>query len=1241
VSVNKNKGLASVAAVIAALVTTGAAVAALVFGMTAWLGVIVACAAAATTGLAFASSIKVNQSWAEAQMLNREAERLASGDISTLEAGSAELRSAINDRLDAERAATARAQDEATAADATARDAQAVVTSLGGAVAFARFDAAEVCQEASGALSALLGISATNLVGRTHNDVIGLPLSHGEATTMFTGPDQAEKSILLTPHSLGDGAGWLVTYQDDPEALAADAERQAALTSFANASTAMVRLTSDGSWIEGNSALEAVVHEAPDSLGLWAQAEAGLSVPVLGADADGHAEAVGQLASGLWNSEFIVGERTIRVQAQRTGFDEIWAELSDITARQGDAAMAAAAEAGSVVATFRADGSLISANDAFIALLGHSTSPIDSLRADDLLTANATASWSGASQGVASTGTFELQHKDGTACPVRGAFHPTRDVNGNVVSVTLVAANVSAEIRRALSGEAKRAAISRAQPMITFNPAGHILAANHLAADVLGIEQEQAKGSAYSDFIDLNDHPGLWDRVLNGTVFVDRMSWSFNDEQTAVVTATFCPVIEADGQVSCVICLARDITYEEQKRDELRGQAAVVEHLQDAVAIVDADGSILSFNTAAQELLSDFPTTPGVSFGSAIGESLITDEMAVEGHGAQSIRDSLREGLASSKTSHIRISGRTLRVIATPIDGFNGVSGTVMELADITQEMANEGLLRAVDSSQAQIEFLPDGTIETANSIFLELMKYTPQEVIGRHHRTFVDFSEVTESEYDKMWETLRSGQAISGLGKRLTKGGDGVYLQYTYMPVTDEFGAVKRVVKIAFDVTAIETEVRKNLAVAKRRHADQVSVIEQLDTGFQALAQGDLKVQLADHFPEDYKQLRYNFNDAVDRLRAADELRVKVAQDQDAVVLQLAQAMQNLADGVLTFDLADEFPAEYDQLRINFNNAVGRVRDAMQSITSTASGISKGAKEISQAADDLSNRTESQAATLEETAAALDEITATVRQTAEGATEANRMASETRDEATVSGSVVSDAVDAMGEIERSSTQINQIIGVIDDIAFQTNLLALNAGVEAARAGDAGRGFAVVAQEVRALAQRSSDAAKEIKELISTSAEQVSRGVELVDKAGTALSDIVKRVENVSSLVSEIAASAQEQSVSLVEVNTAMNKMDQVTQQNAAMVEQSTASSHELAKASAQLLDRVGHFNIGQQSDVSSDDFAVPDTKPAESASFDEGQGVHQQRQAAQAFFAGVGGAAEKIQGDDENWEEF
>ncbi len=321
----------------------------------------------------------------------------------------------------------------------------------------------------------------------------------------------------------------------------------------------------------------------------------------------------------------------------------------------------------------------------------------------------------------------------------------------------------------------------------------------------------------------------------------------------------------------------------------------------------------------------------------------------------------------------------------------------------------------------------------------------------------------------------------------------------------------------------------------------------------------------------------------AAEAERAQREREKAVEAEADALAINaLGEGLDRMASGDLTFRITAQLAPKTAQLKSNFNTAAERLRDALRGINGATGGIHAGSEEIAQASDDLSRRTEQQAASLEETAAALDEITATVRKTASGALEVSGLVAQARAGAERSGAIVEQAVSAMSQIESSSNQVNQIISVIDEIAFQTNLLALNAGVEAARAGEAGKGFAVVAQEVRALAQRSAEAAKEIKALISTSTQQVGAGVDLVAQTGEALRAIVGQVASIDALVKEIAASAQEQSTGLHQVNVAVNQMDRVVQQNAAMVEEATAATHSLKGEAGELAVLVSRFQVDE-----------------------------------------------------------
>ncbi|KMW59607.1 Methyl-accepting chemotaxis protein [Candidatus Rhodobacter oscarellae] len=328
------------------------------------------------------------------------------------------------------------------------------------------------------------------------------------------------------------------------------------------------------------------------------------------------------------------------------------------------------------------------------------------------------------------------------------------------------------------------------------------------------------------------------------------------------------------------------------------------------------------------------------------------------------------------------------------------------------------------------------------------------------------------------------------------------------------------------------------------------------------------------------------------DARAAADKVAAQQAAQQ-SVVEQLSVALHSLAEGDLTKPIETTFDPEYEGLREDYNTTLGVLRNAMSVVRQNADGIESHSNELSESSDELARRTENQAATLEETAASLGELTKSVTSTAQGAKEVEGIVLGARADAEASGEVVRNAVDAMTQINESSNQIGQIINVIEDITFQTNLLALNAGVEAARAGEAGKGFAVVATEVRALAHRSSEAATEIKTLIDRATSQVGRGVDLVNESGTALENILKQVSNISSHVTEIAGLAAAQSDGLNEINDGIAHLDNVTQQNVAMVEEATAATHSLKNDAQELSNLVSKFRSDGGSSSSGDRYEI------------------------------------------------
>jgi methyl-accepting chemotaxis protein len=551
-------------------------------------------------------------------------------------------------------------------------------------------------------------------------------------------------------------------------------------------------------------------------------------------------------------------------------------------------------------------------------------------------------------------------------------------------------------------------------------------------------------------------------------------------------------------------------------------------------------------------------------------------------------------------------------------------------------------LVAAFDRSQAMIEFMPDGTIVTANDNFLKALGYSLDEIKGQHHRMFVEPAERNSAAYREFWAKLGRGEFDAGQYKRVGKGGKEIWIQASYNPVLDAAGKTRKVVKLAADITAAkaaeiakEMEWRGQIEALSRSQA----MIEFTLDGIIVNANQNFLVTLGYTLEEirgkhhgmfvdpeyrsspqyrafwdtlgrgefdtgQYKRIgkggkevwiQASYNPVLDTNGKPCKV-VKLATDitlakqaEQAIEAEVGSIVEAALDGDLTARIASEGKSGFMLALTNaINGLCGNFASTLGDIKAVALEVTNASAEISASTTDLSQRTEEQAASLEQTSASMEEISATVKKNAENAQEANRSADTTRQVADRGGQVVAKAVEAMARIEQSAGKISDIIGVIDEIARQTNLLALNAAVEAARAGEAGRGFAVVASEVRSLAQRSSQAAKDIKDLITNSNGQVKDGVDLVNKAGTALSEIVGSIKKVADLVADIAHASGEQAGGIEQVNKALSQMDEVTQQNSALVEQNAATAKTLEHQAHAMNERVAAFRIGDGETASS-----------------------------------------------------
>lgn len=549
-----------------------------------------------------------------------------------------------------------------------------------------------------------------------------------------------------------------------------------------------------------------------------------------------------------------------------------------------------------------------------------------------------------------------------------------------------------------------------------------------------------------------------------------------------------------------------------------RQKSAAVATSSAALMMTDSDFTIRYMNDALVRLMTD----RDADFKSVAPDFSATELIGVNMDRFHKVPEQVRRLLTDPSNfpfnTDIRVGDAAIRLHVDPILDEDGqMNGLVLEWVDVTDRRRDQATLAAIDGSQAKAEFALDGVVLRGNDLFREWCGEGAQE-----GKAFVDHLHDLSNEPvgQKVFDAVRGGETVAGR-YRIMLGDEPVILDGGFYPIRDIRNHTSSVVFIASNVTAEHKAKAESDAALHQLMEEQGKVVDALGVGLKAIASGDLT------------------------------RRVKTP-----------------------------FAGGHDQLRQNFNQSTEHLSDAVRSVVLETSTMRQETAEIVRAADDLAKRTEKQAMTLQETASSLDELTQNVATTAEGTARANQLVAVAKNSAESSGQVVDSAERAMAEIDASSKEVVKVISVIDDIAFQTNLLALNAGVEAARAGEAGRGFAVVATEVRALAQRCSDAAAEIGQLISRSGQHVSHGVELVGQTGGALNEIVGSISEIATFVDEIARAGDEQSRALAQINGAVNQIDHATQQNAAMFEQTSSAAHGLAQRVSSLAEAIGKFKV-------------------------------------------------------------